>query len=138
MHKCSIHDVVLVGGSFRIPKVQELLQDFFDGKDLCKSINPDEAVAYGAAVQGALLSEGIKNVPDMVLRDITPLSLGIDTRGDIMSVMIPRNTTIPVKRTKEYLTVKDDQSCVKIQVYEGERTRASDNNLLGSFMLCHR
>ncbi|XP_027931279.1 probable mediator of RNA polymerase II transcription subunit 37c [Vigna unguiculata] len=135
MHKCSIHDVVLVGGSSRIPKVQELLKDFFEGKDLCKSINPDEAVAYGAAVQGALLSEGIKNVPDMVLLDVTPLSLGKHVLGDIMSVMIPRNTTIPVKRTKEYLTVADDQSCVKIQVYEGERTRASDNNLLGSFML---
>ena len=135
MDKCSIHDVVLVGGSSRIPKVQELLQDFFDGKDLCKSINPDEAVAYGAAVQAALLSEGIKNVPDMVLLDVTPLSLGIDTRGGIMSVMIPRNTTIPVKRTHTYCTTEDNQSSVDIEIYEGERTKVIENNLLGSFML---
>ncbi|XP_047154772.1 heat shock cognate 70 kDa protein 2-like isoform X1 [Vigna umbellata] len=135
MEKRSMHDVVLVGGSSRIPKVQELLQDFFEGKDLCKSINPDEAVAHGAAVQAALLSVGIKNVPDMVLLDVTPLSLGIHVMGDMMSVMIPRNTTIPVKRTQQYLTSVDNQSSVKIKVYEGERTRSRENNLLGSFKL---
>ncbi|CAJ1841585.1 unnamed protein product [Sphenostylis stenocarpa] len=135
MDKNSVHDVVLVGGSSRIPKVQQLLQEFFKGKDLCKSINPDEAVAYGAAVQAALLCEGIKNIPDLVLLDVTPLSLGLYTTGDIMSVMIPRNTRIPVKRTEEYETVYDDQSSILIKVYEGERTRSSDNNLLGFFSL---
>ncbi|WVY93914.1 hypothetical protein V8G54_033002 [Vigna mungo] len=135
MEKRSMHDVVLVGGSSRIPKVQELLQDFFEGKDLCKSINPDEAVAYGAAVQAALLSVGIKNVPDVVLLDVTPLSLGINIKGDMMSVMIPRNTTVPVKRTQQYRTIKDNQSFVDIEVYEGERTRSRENNLLGSFVL---
>jgi len=135
MDKSSIHDVVLVGGSSRIPKVQQLLQDFFKGKDLCKSINPDEAVAYGAAVQAALLSEGIKNVPNLVLLDVAPLSLGISIKGDLMSVVIPRNTTIPVKKTQGYQTSKDNQSEVSIEVYEGERTRASDNNLLGFFSL---
>ncbi|KAK7340887.1 hypothetical protein VNO77_21604 [Canavalia gladiata] len=135
MEKSSIHDVVLVGGSSRIPKVQQLLQKFFNGKDLHKSINPDEAVAYGAAVQAALLSEGIKNVPNLVLQDVTPLSLGIQVKGDIMSVVIPRNTTIPVKMKQEYCTVEDNQTSVLIEVYEGERTRARDNNLLGSFTL---
>ncbi|KAL1360268.1 hypothetical protein AAHE18_04G165400 [Arachis hypogaea] len=100
IEKNSIHDVVLIGGSSRIPKVQELLQKFFNRKDLYNSISPDEAVAYGAAVQAALLSEGMKNVPDMVLRDVTPLSLGIAVQGDIMSVVIPRNSTIPIKKTK--------------------------------------
>ncbi|TKY64851.1 Mediator of RNA polymerase II transcription subunit 37c [Spatholobus suberectus] len=135
MDKSSVHDIVLVGGSSRIPKVQELLQDCFEGKKLCKSINPDEAVAYGAAVQAALLSEGIKNVPDLVLLDVTPLTLGWQLIGDIMGVMIPRNTTIPVKWTKEFYTVKDYQTSVLIKVYEGERKRASDNNLMGSFTL---
>ncbi|TKY68470.1 Heat shock cognate 70 kDa protein 2 [Spatholobus suberectus] len=135
MDKGSVHDVVLVGGSSRIPKVQQLLQDFFKGKDLCKSINPDEAVAYGAAVQAALLSEDIKNVPNLVLLDVTPLSLGILVKGDIMSVVIPRNTTIPVRKTQVYRTPEDNTSSVDISVYEGERTRASDNNLLGFFSL---
>ncbi|RDX58016.1 putative mediator of RNA polymerase II transcription subunit 37c, partial [Mucuna pruriens] len=134
--KSRVHDVVLVGGSSRIPKVQQLLQELFEGKDLCKSINPDEAVAYGAAVQAALLNKGIKNVPNLVLRDVTPLSLGTSVKDDLMSVVIPRNTTIPIKRTKVYRTVEDNQSSVRIQVYEGERTRASDNNLLGLFTLC--
>ncbi|XP_057447357.1 heat shock cognate 70 kDa protein-like [Lotus japonicus] len=136
MDKSDIEDVVLVGGYSRIPKVQELLQDFFEGKELCKGINPDEAVAYGAAVQAALFSEcAIKNVPNLVLLDITPLSLGWGLIRDRMSVVIPRNTTIPIKMTKDYVTVKDNQSYVLIKVYEGERTRASDNNLLGSFRL---
>ncbi|XP_058737924.1 heat shock cognate 70 kDa protein-like [Vicia villosa] len=135
MDKRAIHDVVLVGGSSRIPKVQQLLQDFFAGKDLCKIINPDEAVAYGAAVQAALLSEGFKNVPNLVLQDVAPLSLGISTQGDIMDVVISRNTNIPVKKTKGYFTAADYETSVSIIVYEGERARAFDNNLLGSFNL---
>ncbi|MCH95520.1 heat-shock protein, partial [Trifolium medium] len=131
MDKSSIDDVVLVGGSSRIPKVQQLLQEFFEGKDLYSSINPDEAVAYGAAVQAALLSEDVKNVPNLVLQDVTPLSLGTAVVGDVMSVVIPRNTSIPVKKTQNYLTVKDNQSRVAIKVYEGERMIASENNLLG-------
>ncbi|XP_058723619.1 heat shock cognate 70 kDa protein-like [Vicia villosa] len=135
MDKSRIDDVVLVGGSSRIPKVQQLLQEFFKGKELCKSINPDEAVAYGAAVQAALLSAGIMNVPKLVLQDVTPLSLGRSVLGDIMSVVIPRNSCIPVKKTKSYVTVVDNQPSTLIEVYEGERTKASDNNLLGSFCL---
>ncbi|XP_020219389.1 probable mediator of RNA polymerase II transcription subunit 37c [Cajanus cajan] len=135
MDKSSVHDVVLVGGSSRIPKVQQLLQAFFNGKDLCKSINPDEAVAYGAAVQAALLSKGFKNVPDLVLLDVTPLSLGISITGDRMSVVVPRNTSIPLKKKQGFGTSFDNQSSVGIDVYEGERTRASDNNLLGFFVL---
>jgi len=133
MERGSVDDVVLVGGSSRIPKVRQLLQEFFQGKELCKSINPDEAVAYGAAIQAALLSEGIKSVPNLILRDVTPLSLGVELKGNLMSVVIPRNTSIPVKMTNTYYTVYDNQSYVTIKVYEGERTRASDNNLLGLF-----
>ncbi|PNY01195.1 heat shock protein [Trifolium pratense] len=135
MDKINVDDIVLVGGSSRIPKVRQLLQDFFKGKDLCKSINPDEAVAYGAAFQAALLSEGFSNVPNLELMDVTPLSLGWRLQNDVMDVVIPRNTSIPAKDTKTYITVGDNQSTVFIQVYEGERTRASDNNLLGFFNL---
>ncbi|XP_058741089.1 heat shock cognate 70 kDa protein-like [Vicia villosa] len=135
MNKSSINDVVVVGGSSRIPKVKQYLMEFFNREDLCMSINPDEAVAYGAAVQAALLSDGFRNVPNLVLQDITPLSLGMFILGDIMSVVIPRNTCIPIKITKGFETTEDNQSLVNILVYEGERTRASDNNLLGSFML---
>ncbi|XP_057436415.1 heat shock cognate 70 kDa protein-like [Lotus japonicus] len=135
MDKSDIDDVVLVGGSSRIPKVQELLQDFFEGKELCKGINPDEAVAYGAAVQAALLTEGTNNVPNLVLMDVTPLSLGISIKGDLMSVMIPRNSTIPTKKEHVYFTGYDNQLSAAINVYEGERTRASENNLLGLFSL---
>jgi L1 cell adhesion molecule like protein len=130
-----VDDVVLVGGSSRIPKVQQLLKDFFNGKDLCVSINPDEAVAYGAAVQGALLGKGIKSFPNLVLRDVTPLSLGISLKDDIMSVLIPRNSTIPVKTKKVFHTCEDDQPGVSIDVYEGERMIATENNLLGLFEL---
>ncbi|CAJ2657830.1 unnamed protein product [Trifolium pratense] len=135
MDKSKVDDVVLVGGSSRIPKVQQLLQEFFKGKELCKSINPDEAVAYGAAVQAALLCEDVKNVPKLVLQDVTPFSLGTSMQGDIMSVVIPRNTCIPVKMVRGYVTTVDNQFSTLIEIYEGERTRASDNNLLGSFML---
>jgi len=135
MDKSAIHDVVLVGGSSRIPKVQQLLQESFAGKDLCKSINPDEAVAIGAAVQAALLSEGFKKVPNFVLQDVAPFSLGVSAKGDIMSVVIARNTSIPVKKTQRYATTTDNQATAPIKVYEGERARASDNNLLGFFTL---
>jgi L1 cell adhesion molecule like protein len=134
MHKSDIDDVVLVGGSSRIPKVQDLLRDFFKGKDLYKSINPDEAVAYGAAVQAASLSKGFQNVPNLVLRDVTPLSLGVSTRGNIMDVVIPRNSSLPVKETKKYFTA-DDNCEVSINIFEGERAKARDNNHLGFFWL---
>lgn len=149
-----IDDVVLVGGSTRIPKIQELLSEYFrnpttlEPKKLCKSINPDEAVAYGAAIQAALLNYSDENdetdeneyeeenLPDILLRDVCPLSLGIETVGGLMTTIIPRNTTIPIAKTKLFSTLEDNQTAVTVSVFEGERSETKHNRLLGEFELC--
>ncbi|XP_073122034.1 heat shock cognate 70 kDa protein-like [Henckelia pumila] len=136
MDKTSIHDVVLVGGSTRIPKVQQLLQNFFNGKELCKNIHPDEAVACGAAVQAAILTgQGSDKIQNLILYDVTPLSLGVGVVVDEMSVVVRRNTTFPTKKEASYFTSCDDQTSMLFKVYEGERPRVSDNISLGEFRL---
>ena len=136
MNKSSIHDVVLIGGSSRIPKIQQMIQEFFNGKELNKSINPDEAVACGAAIQAAVLTNvKDENIEKIILFDVTPFSLGIETGLGEMKVFIPRNSTIPTQKTETFSNFNDNQTSFLIQIYEGENQLTKDNHQLGSFIL---
>lgn len=136
MSKEKVDDIVLVGGSSRIPRVQQLLREFFNGKELCQSINPDEAVAYGAAVQGAILGgDKSDKINDIILLDVCPLTLGIETAGGVMTPLIKRNTTIPTKKSQVFSTYADNQTQVKIKIYQGERAMTRDCDALGEFDL---